>query len=247
MTLAPRAVLTLLLVSTLLGVLLIQPAQAAPGRTADRHWSGHPGRTLVDYRVRPGDTASVIARRFHAWTAELQRINHRTAGSLWRVGEKVVVPVVTARAQRSTPRTTPGHPSKARVRAEVVRAARAHDMRPKLALALAWQESGWQQHVRSSVGAIGTMQVMPANKSWLSQLFGRELRLKKLHDNVNAGVVLFRNLRAHHTVRTSIAAYYQGIGSIRSHGRYRSTKAYVRNVLHHWKRLRHGWDPLTQV
>ncbi len=197
--------------------------------------------------MRPGDTASVIAKRFHAWTAELQRINHRSARSVWRVGEKVVVPVVTARAGRRTPRADHAHPSKARVRAEVVRAARAHGMRPKLALALAWQESGWQQHVRSSVGAIGTMQVMAANRSWLGRLLGRELRLKRLHDNVDAGVVLFRTLRATHSTKTSIAAYYQGIGSIREHGRYPSTKAYVRNVLHHWKRLRHGWDPITQV
>ena len=247
----PRLILRSLLSTLLLAGLLLVPttAQAATDHTADRHRPAHPaGRTLVHYRVRPGDTATVIATRFHAWTAELQRINHRSPGAVWRVGERVVVPVVTARARgAASSGTTSTRASKTQVRAEVARIARANGMGSKMALAIAWQESGWKQHVRSPVGAVGTMQVMPGNRAWLSGLVGRQLRLERLHDNVTAGVMLFRQLRAEHGVKRSIAAYYQGIGSLREHGRYPSTKAYVRNVVHHLERLRHGWDPLTEV
>ena len=250
-TVLPRLVARFLLPTLLLAGLLLVPttARASTEHAADRHRPAHAGRTLVHYRVRPGDTATVIATRFHAWTAELLRMNHRSPGAVWRVGERVVVPVVSARAHGAFPTATAGRsrPSKTQVRAEVAKVARAHGMGSKMALAIAWQESGWKQHVRSPVGAVGTMQVMPGNRKWLSGLVGRDLRLKRLHDNVTAGVVLFRQLRAEHGVKRSIAAYYQGIGSLREHGRYPSTKAYVRNVVHHLTRLREGWDPLTEL
>lgn len=241
-----------LLAGLLLVGLLTVPvaANAATERGTDRHPPTQPGRTLVHYRVRPGDTATAIATRFHAWTAELLRVNHRGPGAVWRVGERVLVPVVTARARpgrTSSTQDQTSRASKSAVRAEVARTARAHGMGAEVALAIAWQESGWKQHVRSPVGAIGTMQVMPGNRVWLSTLVGRPLRLSRLHDNVTAGVVLFRTLRSRHGLHRSIAAYYQGIGSLREHGRYPSTKAYVRNVVHHLDRLRHGWDPLSEV
>ena len=37
---------------------------------------------------------------------------------------------------------------------------------PALARAIAWQESRWSQGARSSVGAIGVMQLMPATARW---------------------------------------------------------------------------------
>ena len=46
-----------------------------------------------------------------------------------------------------------------------------------LALAIAWQESGWQQQRVSSAGAIGVMQVMPDTGRWMRWYAGRKLRL----------------------------------------------------------------------
>ena len=81
----------------------LKPVAAAVSTVATRHgtgkkWPGHPGRRVISYRVRSGDTATRIAVRFHAWTDELLAINHKSSGSFWFVGEKVKVPVVTARA-----------------------------------------------------------------------------------------------------------------------------------------------------
>jgi LysM repeat protein len=240
-----------------------------------RPWKGHPGRTLRRYTVRSGDTATRIAVRFHAWTAELLAINHRTASSYWYVGERVTVPVVTAAVRHARHHARPAHhkpahhkpahhrprhhrprhhskpsrppqyhPSRAQVRDEVRRVALRYGVRPNLALAIAWQESGWQQHVRSSAGAVGSMQVMPGTGRWLSTLLGRRLHLRRLHDNVVAGVLLFTLLRQDHGVRRSLAGYYQGIGSVQAHGTYASTRRYVRSVTLLWRMLNRGWHPL---
>lgn len=265
---AARALRRTALAAALTG-LVATLTTTGPGLTlsaahGERSWPGHPGRHLVTYRVHPGDTATRIAVRFHAWTAELLAVNHKTVRSYWYVGERVLVPVVTARAHprkhhvQHHPKqhikhhvkphvTKPQHshrPSRAAVRDEVIRVARRHHVRPHLALAIAWQESGWQQHVRSPAGAIGAMQVMPGTGRWISTLVGRRLHLHRLHDNVVAGVVLFRVLRQQAGVKRSLAGYYQGLGSVEAHGRYPSTKRYVRNVRFHWHRLDHGWRPL---
>ncbi|MEP6815979.1 MAG: lytic transglycosylase domain-containing protein [Marmoricola sp.] len=246
------------------------PADLAPVALVVAHrgraWPGHPGRRVVTYRVRRGDSATMIAVRFHAWTAELLRINHKSTGSLWYAGEKVRVPVVVKRARghhagaqhhpkkhhtrHPRPRNThtgnsqAGHPSRATVRDEIIRVARRYGVPQRLALAIAWQESGWQQHVRSSVGAVGAMQVMPGTGRWISTLVGRRLHIRQLNDNVVAGVVLFKLLRAEHGVRRSLAGYYQGLGSLQEHGTYPSTRRYVRSVLAHWRLLNRGWHPL---
>jgi len=257
----------------------MRPVASAVATVATHHrtgkrWPGHPGRRVISYRVRSGDTASRIAVRFHAWTDELLAINHKASGSFWFVGEKVKVPVVTARAghhakhhkarhhkakkhknkhhknkhhKNKKPKGKShhtSHPSRATVRDEVKRVARQHGVNPHMALAIAWQESGWQQHVKSSAGAVGTMQVLPGTGRWISVLVGRRLHLHHLHDNVVAGVVLYKLLRRDHSVRGALAGYYQGLGSVHANGMYKSTKRYIRNVKHLKRALDHGWRPL---
>jgi soluble lytic murein transglycosylase-like protein len=129
------------------------------------------------------------------------------------------------------------------VRRVVVAAARRHHVDPHLALAIAWQESGWQQHRRSSAGAIGAMQVLPGTGAWMSTYAGRHLDVYALRDNVVAGVLLLKVLRGITTYRRTVAAYYQGLGSLRRHGAYPSTRRYLRNVASLHRRLRHGWQP----
>jgi len=63
------------------------------------HKKPHPHRTIKRYRVRPGDTPSGIAVRYHAWTAQLLRINHT---STLYAGDVILVPVVTRVAQECT-------------------------------------------------------------------------------------------------------------------------------------------------
>ena len=219
------------------------------------------GRRLVSYVVRPGDTASGLAVRFHAWTAELVSYNHLGAGGTLRVGQRIVIPVV--RKGRSddggkkggkkggekggTGRTTMWqHPDRDRekVRRVIAGAARHHEVDPQLALAIAWQESGWQMGVVSSANAIGAMQVLPATARWMEHYAGRRLRLHKLGDNAKAGVLLLRVLSRHTHRRThKIGAYYQGLGAVREHGLYAETRTYVANVVAIKNRLEDGRPP----
>ena len=126
----------------------------------------------------------------------------------------------------------------------VVRMARRFGVPPRLALAIAWQESGWQQRRVSSDGALGVMQVMPDTGRWMRWYAGRQLRLRDTHDNIQAGVLTLRTLLLWTKKDiTAIAAYYQGLGSVRRRGWFDDTKAYVRAVLAHEASLRRTGSP----
>ena len=116
-------------------------------------------------------------------------------------------------------------------------------MNRHLALAISWQESGWQQRRRSSAGAIGAMQIMPDTGIWMSMYVGRRLNIYGLRDNVTAGVKLIDVLRGQTSRKRTIAAYYQGLGAVREHGLYSETKVYFRNVAALYRRLHRGWNP----
>src|SRR5688500_3843731 len=113
-----------------------------------------------------------------------------------------------------------------------VRTARRHGVDPRRALAIAYQESGWNQRAVSPANAVGTMQVIPAAGRWASDLYGRPLDLLKTQDNITAGVVMLRALgRSADRMEDAVAAYYQGLGALQRHGMYSDTKLYVRNVM----------------
>lgn len=210
-------------------------AEAAP-------WPGHPDRSIVRYAVKPGDTATGLAVRFHAWTAELIELN----GSVLRAGEQIRIPVVlaaVAEERRPTGGGAESGPSRARVRRVVAATARRYGVDPQLALAVSWQEAGWQMHHTSYAGAIGAMQVMPATGRWMSGVVGRDLDLRDLRDNATAGVALLDILTAQAPRRTAVAGYYQGLAGVREHGMYRDTKRYVANVLSLQRRFSRGDYP----
>lgn len=212
------------------------------------------GRTLVSYVVKSGDTASGLAVRFHAWTAEIVSHNHLDRNGGLRVGQRIEIPVVKAGAggtggkNGGKGRTTKmwQHPDRDRekVRRVVAGAARNHGVDPQLALAVSWQESGWQMGVVSGAHAIGAMQVLPSTARWMEHYAGRPLDLRKLGDNAKAGVLLLRVLARHTDRRThKIGAYYQGLGAVQRHGLYEETKDYVANVEAIKRRLEDGRSP----
>jgi soluble lytic murein transglycosylase-like protein len=100
-----------------------------------------------------------------------------------------------------------------------------------LALAFAFQESGFDQRAVSPANAIGTMQVIPSSGDWASDMVGRDLNLLDPQDNVTAGVaILARLLATSPSVDTAIAGYYQGQTSVRNNGMFDDTRRYVANV-----------------
>ncbi len=276
------------LTATLVPGLATEPAQAtdraiasaaAPASVArSSPWPGHPDRTIVRHLVRPGETAAGLAVRYHAWTAELIRLNRLgPAGTLYR-GQVLRIPVVVSAARKArglrAPRTPHAHKhqreqqrqhlpvlihsatpptrkwrhadlTRTQVRGLVVRMARHYGVPPRLALAVAWQESGWQQRRISSAGAIGVMQVMPDTGRWMRWYAGRPLRLRDTHDNIRAGVLTLRVLLGwtkHDNV--AIGAYYQGLGALREHGYFEDTRQYVLAVRAHQRRLIRTGSPV---
>jgi soluble lytic murein transglycosylase-like protein len=129
-------------------------------------------------------------------------------------------------------------PSRTETAALIRSIATRHGVDPKLALAIAWLESGWYQRAVSPTNAVGVMQIMPTTATWASQLAGRRLDLYDVHDNITAGVLVLRALQTLADSKDqAIAAYYQGLYSVRTRGLYTDTKAYVAHVKAIYARL----------
>jgi soluble lytic murein transglycosylase-like protein len=220
---------TLAVLALLAGVVLTLAAGPAEARGAP--WPGHPDRRIVIKVVRPGDTATGLAVRYHAWTRELIALNRLGPRAVLRVGDRVRIPVVVSAVHRTRPAARP-QARRDEVRAAIGRVARRHGVPVRLARAVAWQESGWQQSAHSSAGAIGVMQVLPGTGMWMSLYAHRPLDLHDTHDNITAGVTLLRVLLDEtRSTRRAVGAYYQGLAGVRRHGLLPETRRYVANVL----------------
>ncbi len=202
------------------------------------HGVGPDDRRLVWHTVAPGDTVSELASRYHAWTDEVIAENRLSGSADIAVGQRLRIPVVlSALPDRSAPRpATDGearlpNPSQVTVRRVIEQIASGYGVDPQLALAVSWQEAGWQQDHISSAKAIGAMQVLPSTGRWIETVIGGGLDLRNLRDNVTAGVVLLRQLTEVAPLRTAVAGYYQGLAGVHEHGMYADTRQYVRNVL----------------
>ena len=124
-------------------------ATVASGPAGATPWPHHPDRSLVRYVVRPGDTATGLAVRYHAWTAELIALNHLGAHAALHRGQTIQIPVVVSatrghsvnkQAQHLPPlinSTTPpkgwrdANLSRAQVRDLVARMARHYGVPPR--------------------------------------------------------------------------------------------------------------------
>lgn len=125
-------------------------------------------------------------------------------------------------------------PDRAAVGRMIAAKARRFGIDQRFAMAIAWQESGFNQRVVSPIGAIGAMQVVPATGRFVSTyIVHRPLNLLKASDNITAGAGLLWALltNTHRNERMAAAGYYQGLASVRAHGMFRDTKQYVADVL----------------
>jgi LysM repeat protein len=203
------------------------------------------------HTVRPGDTLSDLASRYGTTVSGIARASHISSGSLLRVGQRLRIPGSTAHAVSDTfggvkypsavvAAARRNHdilarrsvPSRSETRAIIVQTARRHGVDPKLALAVASMESGWNQRAVSPANAVGVMQVIPSGGEWASSLIGRRLDLLDARDNVTAGVVMLRALgRSTKSTEQAVAGYYQGLASVQKHGMYSDTKTYVRTIM----------------
>jgi soluble lytic murein transglycosylase-like protein len=125
-------------------------------------------------------------------------------------------------------------PSRDAVAAMIRATAGRWHVDPRLVLGVSYEESGFNQAVVSSVGAVGAMQIMPTTGRWVSSyVVHRTLDIHRAQDNVTAGVALLSVLlrETNGNARQAVAGYYQGLASVRERGMYGETKHYVANVL----------------
>lgn len=214
----------------------------APAKKGGDETARGSGRADVGHTVRPGDTVLDLAIRYRVKAAAITDRNRLARNGLIVIGRRLVIPgggaarvrgsvAQSAAAHRATLADRP-QPSRRYVRELIVTTARQRGVDPALALAIAKQESGFQQRVVSPDDAIGVMQVLPSTGRWVSSaLVGRPLDLLDVEDNVTAGVAFIASLdRATGSRRMLLAGYYQGLGSVSRRGLLPQTKAYIRNV-----------------
>ena len=213
-----------------------QPPPAAPAVSKP---AAAPAPASVSHEVAAGETLRGIAVRYDTTVAAIAAANGISNPSFIRTGQVLVVPDATANTG-GTPLT--GLPAaiaasvaqRDAIRRLIVAEAKAQGVPAALALAVAWQESGWRQDVVSSAGAIGIMQLIPASGDWVGEsLLGEPVNLYDASSNVRAGVRLLRHYLDRYGGDRSLAlaAYYQGQTAVDRHGIYPVSRPYIESVL----------------
>ena len=119
---------------------------------------------------------------------------------------------------------------------EVGSIASSEGVPASLAEAIGYQESGFNNGMVSSTGAVGVMQIMPSTWNWIGQNLAGPPPLSdqsSASDNIRAGSLLLHSLLSDTggDEAMAVAGYYQGLQSVRAHGLYPDTQAYVNNVM----------------
>src|SRR5690625_451111 len=242
------------------GQKLVIPGSAAktdaPKTEAPKKDTSKSEAKSTTYTVKSGDTLSHIALRHGTTVSAIVNANSLKSSSPIRVGQKLTSPAASATpykgeqlfgnsfAGRTYPDSTVAAanvnkatllsrdvPSRAQMQELVRKTALEMGVNPSLALAVAYQESGFDQRAVSPANAVGTMQVIPTSGLWASDLVGRKLDLLDPKDNVVAGLAILRALvTTSPDLDSAIAGYYQGQTSVKKNGMYSDTPRYVNNV-----------------
>jgi LysM repeat protein len=213
-------------------VLVTGRALRVPGGDGDH---GPTGASGGRYAVRPGDTLSAIAARAGSSVAALAAENGIRAPYVIFAGTSLRVPAGRAAAVMNTGAGT-GTGTGTTVSAapwSIGHWSARYGVDARLVRALAWQESGYQNHVVSPAGAWGVMQVMPDTWQFVEDVLLGERVPRTTDGNVRVGVAFLGHLLRTFAwnERRAIAAYYQGPASVRARGLLPETTTYVENVL----------------
>jgi N-acetylmuramoyl-L-alanine amidase len=194
------------------------------------------------YTVQPGDTLSGIAARSGVSVSQLAWMNGLDPSGYLVAGTPLKLP--SGSVPSSAPAATPApsavpdaapYPTPEFVTpSEIGAIASAHGVSPSLATAIAKQESGFNNDLVSSANARGVMQILPGTWDWIQgNLAHSALNPSSAQENVHAGVMYLGQLLRDTggDPNAAAAAYYQGLGSVRSRGLFRDTQRYVADVM----------------
>ena len=193
------------------------------------------------HAIVAGENLTGIAARYGTTVTAIARANAIADPSYIRVGDTLRIPgarpssKAPAKAAAKAPPKAQPQVGAAQRAARVVIIAEADRLGvPRgLALAVAWQESGWRQGVASEAGAVGVMQLLPATGDWVAEAMLHEpVDISELRSNVRAGVCLL----AYYLVRyggdrdRTLAAYYQGQRAVDTLGIYPMSRPYIASI-----------------
>lgn len=177
----------------------------------------------LTHRVRSGESFFSISQRYHVSPWRVARVNRVSLMTTIVPGQRLTLPR-GAYVGESSADVGPDA-----VRATLDRWSAAYRVDPKLARAVAWMESGFQQDVISSAGAIGVMQLLPESWQWVDEALIGTVTPRTYDGNIRAGVRLLRWQldEFEGDVRLALAGYYQGARAVRERGLFEDTKQYV--------------------
>jgi LysM repeat protein len=181
------------------------------------------------HRVRPGETLTAISSRYRLSVDTIARANRLNPRGTLFAGIRLRIPQapgdVTVRvAIRQQPFN---------VRAALDYWSKRYGVESRLVRAVAWFESGYANHLTSSKGAQGVMQVTPVTWNYVeTYLVGRRIP-HTMDGNVRVGVLFLRQMLREFdgNVPLALAGYVQGPTSVRTRGLLAETKFYVEGVL----------------
>jgi LysM repeat protein len=207
-----------------------------------------PGNSCSWYKVQRGNTLSGIAWEYHTTIWTLARANSIPNVNLIFVGQQLCIPYrQRGSANWSNSGGTSGlmsngivrwydynalnWSSQSEVRSLLAQAAGRYGLPANLLMAIAWQESGWNQHVIAWDGGIGVMQLMP----YTAMSLNASTRVRRdpyhLADNINLGATYLSYLwhSFHGNLVDVISAYNEGGWAVMHRGIF--NWRYVDNVL----------------
>ena len=175
------------------------------------------------YTVQPSESFFSIAQRYHVSPWRLAQASKLRLMSTIVPGQRLTLP---PGAHLGSTGPSVGRDT---VRLAIDRWAAAYGVDPKLARALAWMESGFQEDVISSAGAVGVMQLLPETWQWVDTMLLGESTPRTYEGNVRAGVRYLRWQldQFDGDVRLALAGYYQGARAVRERGLFDDTQQYV--------------------
>lgn len=195
----------------------------------------------ISYPVAAGDTLWKIAADHAVLLARLVSENNLDVESIIVPGQLLVIPGVTGEEQTEVPEIDlsdlppelASDQDKLQLMAIFDRWAVEYRVPPELLKSLAWFESGWNNDLESSAGALGIGQILPVTADFVSDiLIGADLDLENPEDNIRIAARYMRYLLDEAgDVRLAVASYYQGLRATREHGIYSSSRFYVDGIL----------------
>lgn len=187
--------------------------------------------------VVAGDTLSGIAVRYGVTLDALVAANDLDRTSVIVPGQRLVVEMSVSDIDPAVLANLPAELVASTDRLALLpvfdRWAAHYGVPADLAKSLAWFESGWNNEVVSSAGALGIGQVLPITADFVSDvLIGETLDPHVPEENIRLSIRYLRYLLDETgDTRLAIASYYQGLTATRRHGIYNSSQFYVDGIV----------------